>query len=325
MRIRIQADLEGAFRSQISRYEAKIKAQEKVMEGLVTADDARSSLRQEIYGEIKKKCVAVENGGYFCLPEESAPSAFSAVSSTEYVFSAKDGKNGNQEIYLRGAQGVERITRSGNDNIFPVRDVSGEHLAWQGLIGGRWQIFFHDRPAGRTYQVTSGDSNNLYPQVQGNTIVWQGWIDGNWEIFFGRKSSDDQWAIGRITRDPGNDMFPKLAGDLVTWQSFDGNLWHIYVHDLSDGNTKELSSGPDKYEHPRLTVVWEEGTGAATRMRGYDLATGELTDLTGEKQSTKPFELPSLPLQDNKAVVANGAVSTTTKNNNDDGKKPSDL
>jgi beta propeller repeat protein len=259
--------------------------------------------------------------------------------------------SGGTDKEIVAERGGERIvvTANDNDDAFPAKDATGNSLVWQGSLSGRWQIFFADLSGTGTpavIQVTRSGDSNFNPKVDGDSVVWQAWLDGNWEILLADRlvptsyytqdamptlnnmlGIDNTWHVSRITQNGSHDMFPAISGGLVTWQSYEGNVWSVYAYSTKSGVITKLSDGP-KSENPRFSVTWEEvGENGEKRLVGYDIATGEKTDMTAMARGTIDERAPYVPEERHEApepvtlppTTSSVGTSSPAKGGSDDG------
>lgn len=275
----------------------------------------KANLRREIEAEFTKGCTTVDETGYYCLkagtqpPEEKKPAELMSV-TVENI----DGR-GKEIVVTKGAKRIP-ITNNTIDDAFPALDISGTHVVWQGMVGGRWQIFTatiaSDTPL--VVQVTNATESNFNAKTDGGAIVWQSWIDDNWEIMLATPHAgtpipreslspenvlvgvNGEWDVRRLTTNNEHDMFPSIAGTIITWQAFDGDNWVIAAYDMVTGITTHLSDGTKKAEKPRFALLWDErGDDGGARVMGYNVGSGEVFDVTAEAKRVPDDGLPTFP------------------------------
>lgn len=300
----------------------------------------RNTLRQEVESEYTKGCIDMDGVGYYCLRETSPTLETSSVTSVSRVdVESIPGSAYKQVVMTRGDTSIP-ITADAWDSAFASTDLSGHSIVWQGNINGRWQIFFADASGTSTpeiVRVTDSRESNFNPRVEGSTIVWQAWVDGNWEIYLATRylpadrPSDDnpipeenarlgithEWNVERITANDDHDMFPSISGGLVTWQAFQNGTWNVMVYSMTTKTVAKISRDGVKSENPRFAVTWDERLADGTvRMMGYDIATGEVVDLTGAAREsadrTNPYA-PEAPItQTNQAALPSTSTGTAS-------------
>ncbi len=273
----------------------------------------KEELRREVEAEFMRGCITFEESGYYCLNQANQEGKGGVVERNIVSVQSEAVSGSDKEIVV--TRNGERVVLTQNDweDAFPSKDMGGEAFVWQGMKSGRWQIFMGTVPlrgAPTVTQVTDSRESNFNPKIDGHHLVWQGWVDGNWEIFLAtaRASSSPfldehlppdnaivnvgfEWGVTRLTHNLDHDMFPSLHGDIVTWQSREGTAWVVYAHSITSGRTTKLSGGGVKSERPQFSITWEEeDSEGRTRLLGYDLTTGETTDL-----SRMALALPTLP------------------------------
>jgi|GEM_PF-3380419 len=310
---------------------------------------ARNQMRKEVEQEFLRGCISFETAGYYCLNSESrnAGGAVSKKASVQVI--SEQINSADKEIVV--VHDGERTVLTDNDwdDTFPTQDVSGEHFVWQGMKGGRWQIFsatLSGTGTPKINQVTDSRESNFNPKIDGEHLVWQGWADENWEIFFATKRDPKsilaterlpegngllgvgpEWAVERLTKNSHHDMFPSLHGDLITWQAREGADWIVYAYSIKAKKQTKLSSDGVKSENPRFSITWEErDQEGRVRLVGYDLSTGEKTDITKESQRLptssfpEPIQTPvSYPDPAALPITQNSGSSTTQRADDESG------
>lgn len=315
----------------------------------------RAELRSQIEREFTKGCVSLDGVGYYCLKPDQFRSIDSlAPSKTVSAVSAEQDPAGtDKEIFAVYAGERVQLTANAEEDAFPAKDFGGRSVVWQGMRGGRWQIFFASFASGTPVivQVTNGSENNFHPRVEGETLVWQAWMDGNWEVVMARPHRGEprkaeelpemnrylginpDWDVTRISMNPAHDMFPSITSGIVTWQRFEGGGWAVYAYSIETSVETRISDAGAKSENARFTLVYEEeGEDGKRRMIGYDVATGERVDLTEAARRTPERRTPYVPEvpvdgSDQAALPASGTSSPriSEKQNDEPGAPPPDL
>ncbi len=275
----------------------------------------RTEMRKEIEQEFLRGCITFEASGYYCLNNESRSTNGGVKQKKSVTVTSEAGEGGDKEIFVLRDGERTLLTVNEYDDTFPTQDVTGEHFVWQGMKGGRWQIFTGEiATSGRPIvtQVTDSRDSNFNPKIDGDNLVWQGWADNNWEIFLASKRDakspfagehlpegnallgvGPEWSVLRLTANTDHDMFPSLHGDLVTWQSREGADWVVYAYSISAKKQTKLSSDGVKSENPKFSITWEERDQEGNaRLVGYDLSTGQKTDLTSESMRLPSSSFP---------------------------------
>jgi hypothetical protein len=273
------------------------------------------------------------------------------LSPSASVSSVSVGKaNGESDDEIFAVYGGERVQVTSNQDTdaFPSKDLGGHSVVWQGMQGGRWQIFLATFASGtpQATQITASSENNFNPRVEGSVVVWQTWMNDNWEIVVAqphvgepRKEGDipemnrilgvnPDWDVTRITMNPAHDMFPSIQGNIITWQRSEDGAWTVYAYSLSSGVTTMVSRAGAKSENPRFTLVYEEeDVDGVRRLVGYDIASGDRIDLTEEAKHipdrNKPY-VPNVPV-DGEQQAALPATGTSTSRTSEEGDTGPDL
>jgi beta propeller repeat protein len=310
-------------------------------------DQLRESLRKQVEAEYANGCVSLDNVGYYCLKSDAPKFQGDLIPSDTISDVTAEIEPGGSDKEIFATKKGERIQLTSNEweDSFPARDLSGKSVVWQGQKEGRWQIFYASFASAtpKIIQLTQGSESNFNPKVEGDTIVWQSWIDNNWEIYLARPFAgvrdtekslpednlrvgvDGAWEVKRITTALAHDMFPSISNDVVTWQRAENNGWSIYAYSVNSGITTRITDDGSHAEHPRFTLVWDEGGEDGTRrLMSYDLASGERQDLTQQAQQA-PYQRPYTPTApveapDQAALPATAGASTAKiENGNGDG------
>ncbi len=294
----------------------------------------RDQLRKEVEQEFLRGCVSFEASGYYCLSNGARSQTATSAPKEVVTVESSDGVGGDKEIFVVKNGERKALTANNFDDAFPTQDASGKQFVWQGMEGGRWQIFTGSISATGTPEVarvTNSRESNFNPKIDGEHIVWQGWANENWEIFLATKrdsqspfagerlpegnallSVGPEWSVERLTDNSEHDMFPSLHGDIITWQSHEGNDWVVYAYSISAQKLTQLSSKGVKGEHPRFAITWEERDAEGNaRLIGYDPSTGEKTDLTSEA-----LKLPQAPYRGGNETPETQSEPATLPTNN---------
>ncbi len=305
----------------------------------------RAELKREVEAEFLSGCISFEHTGYYCIKDGTQKGAAGTPKATMVTVEAVEGAGGDKEIFIDKGGVRMQLTENEWDDAFPAQDISGVHFVWQGMKGGRWQIFYADTSGSeppRVMQVTDSRESNFNPKVAGNHIVWQGWVDENWEVFLATRrvhssplagehlplanrlmNVGPEWEVVRLTENTEHDMFPSLHGDIVTWQSHEGENWVVYAYSIVEKTRTKLSSDGVKSENPRFAITWEErDQEGRARLMSYDVATGKKVDLTSESSRLPegPYRAPpETPItQGDQAALPIGGSSSTTPRGEDD-------
>lgn len=269
----------------------------------------RVETERAVRQQLTQNCLEF-GGGFYCVTDtQSAGDGVETPNSMPSVFSAQHVGETDAEIFMRNdVLPPIRLTENTEDDLFPVLDRAADAIAWQGLVGGVWQIFSYDIKTATSTQLTSGPFNAMHPSMESGRLVWQEWVDGNWEIFFARPldSGAPGFKVEQITDNGEHDMFPKIEGGLIVWQSRRGSAWQVDAYRIVDGTIIELTNGLGKHERPRFALVWDEvdENGRIATMQ-HDPESGMTTPVAAPTTSSLPFT-PTLP--DNPAPASEGAI-----------------
>lgn len=303
-----------------------------------------TNLQQE-YGFADNECTLLGEGELYCYNGTRDRKLRSSAEEYNDVI-AKPDKEGDLEIYLMRGEKEIQITKNNTDDAAPVRDKDSELIVWQGMVNERWQIFVYDEIAGRTSQVTSGNSNNISPQVSDGYIVWQAWEDNSWNIFLAyrsgsaivsRLSSAEQsgfrdssaWITQRIASNPWHEVEPLVASGFVVWRAYIDNSWQVLVYEIASGSTTQVSEGIGEHKNPRLAILWDAKENGQLHTVQYNLFTEKVSVLETKEEKHLPVsQTTKTPAQENKAAIpvsssssanggASGGGSSAGKNESD--------
>ena len=115
---------------------AEIEAQRVYQE-----ERMRTEMRKEIEQEFLRGCITFEASGYYCLNNESRSTNGEVKQKRSVSVLSEAGDGGDKEIFVFRDGERTLLTVNDYDDTFPTQDVTGAHFVWQGMKGGRWQIF----------------------------------------------------------------------------------------------------------------------------------------------------------------------------------------
>ena len=342
-------------------------------------EELKESLRQEIEDELRRGCLVLADGGYYCVPSDEVSDTDGSmyVADPDVTAEAFQAVSGERSIALHNELDELMLTDGETDVLFPEIDQNQKIIAWQELIDERWQIMAYDVITDETVQLTNTEHNNMHPTTHDGYVVWQSWIDtedhdGNWEIMMAHrdairyiekvpnddeisdddeddetdfiedyfntdpKTSDDyqkisdntSWVTTQLTNNDTHDMLPRIANNLVSWQQFIDGSWHIFVYDIIAQETRQLTSGDGKNETPRFALTWKSYNKNGSQVLAYDLASGEVTTLSDDKELPPlPEPLPELPIDDEDIAIANNetVLRTDELDSDDDDEDDTDI
>jgi Tol biopolymer transport system component len=113
-------------------------------------------------------------------------------------------RDGNYNIYsinLDGS-GVQRLTDSNSEDLYPEVSPDGKKIAYTADIGGVWQIMIMDWDGSDKRQLTNNSYRSAYPSWSHDMkyIFFEVYIDGDWEIF---RINTDGSGQKRLTHNSG--------------------------------------------------------------------------------------------------------------------------
>ena len=329
MRGQLEQQLQSAYDTQLN---AALAAQQEKLNATEKADEAtiRQELASQISQQLKAGCLTFDDGSYFCVNQAQATGTYAAPSPYENAYAAKDPETGTQQIYFQKSGTVMQITHTNYDNIQPVFNKDKSFIAWQGLVSGRWQIFVYDVATGVTTMLPGGAENNISPTIEGDRIAWQGW-DGNWDVFLAQlggastsatTAGGGGWSVREVTHDQWANVEPQLAGGLLAWQSYRGGSWQIFVDNLATGGITQVSSGSGTNTDPHFLLTWNSQENGQSQTLQYDIATGQVSPLSGVPAPVPVAPLPAAPATKNSATLPAGSPTSTSSSSSSSSAKP---
>jgi Tol biopolymer transport system component len=113
-------------------------------------------------------------------------------------------RDGNCNIYsidLDGS-GLQRLTDSQGDDLYPEVSPDGKKIAYTADIGGVWQIMIMDWDGSGKRQLTNNSYRSAYPSWSHDMkyIFFEAYLDGDWEIF---RINTDGSGQKRLTHNSG--------------------------------------------------------------------------------------------------------------------------
>jgi beta propeller repeat protein len=189
------------------------------------------------------------------------------------------------------------ITNADYDQRYPA--VWGDRIVWNDNRNSYYrEIYMYDISTGEERLVSSGGSANYRPDIYEDKIVWVEWDNGYSVNIYDISTGE---TISITDDEEGYDVgAPSIYGDRVVWvqRSYDsvsGWLYEIYMHDISTGEERLVSSGTSyissECEIQGDRVVWEEisFSGWLYEIYMHDISTGEETVISsGEDHQRYP-------------------------------------
>lgn len=149
-----------------------------------------------------------------------------------------DSLNGYQQIFYMFNGKKIYLTGANYSHTNPV--VSGELVAWEGLVDNSSQIFEYDVLTHTLTQLTTSGTNQN-PSIHGDIVTWEGWTDGHWAVFY-----YDGFQVYQVTTGNTSSVRPRSDGKSIIFAEQDADgTWKTYSYDLKKGEYFVLNSGDE--------------------------------------------------------------------------------
>jgi hypothetical protein len=142
--------------------------------------------------------------------------------------------------------------------------------------GSYWQIYSRDIMGGKSYQVTTTNTNKEYPRISGTTIVYCEYIR-DWDLMKATLTGGGNEIISNMD---GDEIRPLISGDLVVF-TLDNSTPQLYYLFLDDGDPTLLCEDVGTY------IVAED------RILYYDAETTRWNIIVFDGTSRKRFYTPT--------------------------------
>lgn len=174
-----------------------------------------------------------------------------------------------------------------------VPRTDGRYVVW---LDGRgraedthayFQIFGADLTTGEEFEISSGDHDRLYPDVDAGVAIWAeedfGCEGCRGDIAGKRLASGEEFLISAT---PNNETRPAITNDIVVWVEIGPVAETLWMKNIfSDDDPVAIATAQPGWtiDLPRADdnkVVWSEyqtitNDSAEFRLRAYDILTGE--------------------------------------------------
>jgi hypothetical protein len=155
-----------------------------------------------LHPKISGDCIAWEMVGDYTEQKEPGSNAFTIIFHSLPVLEVRCSGGGTKIELPLFFQMPSRIIA-----------FDGSRLAWNDIIDGTSQIFFHDLQTGSTRQISNGKMDQLDPDVAVDRVVWrEGGSQGDvieYDIQSGTSTS--------LTSSQNRETHPHVAGDRTIW------------------------------------------------------------------------------------------------------------
>ena len=204
-------------------------------------------------------------------------------------------------------------TENFSQTILPVSAVGpympvflGDTVVWEDSRhidedgGYNVEIYSYDLTTGHEKRITHLPLQQSHPRLNEDWIVWtdsQKWMYREDIVLYERATGSMKW----LTDDDTRQLHPDIDGDLVVWTDLrngtvqsNGTYQNsdIYIHRISTGETRQLTSDPADQENPDIEgkwVAWTDyrhgekapnGMPIASQVFVHNLETGEEKQVT---------------------------------------------
>ena len=160
----------------------------------------------------------------------------------------EDDRAGDWDIYLYNLEtGAEtRLTTDASNQRNPV--IGGDIVVWEDYRSGNADVYMTNLETGEVRQVTSSAAQETDPSVDGDIIVFFSSEKSVGDVNYYRISTGETLSV---TEDSVVfERNPTVSGDFIGFESYaDGNA-HLWVHSISLGLTRQVTTAPaNQYLH----------------------------------------------------------------------------
>jgi TolB protein len=212
----------------------------------------------------------------------------SAISGEWVAYTDFGRGNADAVVYNILTEQSLRVTENPANQRKPT--ISGHRLVYEDDRAGDWNIYLYDLETHTETQLTTDASNQRNPVISGNIVVWEDYRSGNADVYmmnletgevrqvtFSSAQETDPYVDGDVIvffsneRSVGDVYYyrvstgetvsvtgdsvafernPTVSGDFVVFESYaDGNS-HLWVHSISLGITRQVTTAPaNQYLH----------------------------------------------------------------------------
>lgn len=211
-----------------------------------------------------------------------------AISGERVAYTDFGRGNADAVVYNITSQDTFRVTENLANQRRPT--ISGHRLVYEDDRAGDWDIYLYDLETKTETQLTTDPTNQRNPVISGDIVVWEDYRSGNADVYMmnlltrevrqvtsSSAQETDPYVDGDIvvfssteasvgdvcyyrisTRETvsvteGSAVFernPTVSGDFIVFESYaDGNS-HLWVHSISLGLTRQLTTAAaNQYLH----------------------------------------------------------------------------
>lgn len=158
-------------------------------------------------------------------------------------------RSGNEEIYLRSAEGaLLQLTSDPGRDLAPAFSPDGSRIAFSSDRTGAFDLFVVDADGGNLQQLSSEPAGGTFANTSswsatGTQLAFRSIQDGDAEIYV---INADGSSPANLTNDPGADISPAWSpdGSKIAWASNRTGDWDIYVMNPDGSGAANLTNSP---------------------------------------------------------------------------------
>ena len=122
--------------------------------------------------------------------------------------------------------------------------IWGNRIVWlDGRNGHDWDIWWYDIAAKREYQLTTGATDDMWPEISGDRVVWQKWNGAaKYDIYMYDFKTR---RTTQITTNGADQINPRISGNRIIWRDQRIGNWDIYWYDIAEKREYPLTNGTD--------------------------------------------------------------------------------
>ncbi|MEW5982452.1 MAG: hypothetical protein AB1806_08775 [Acidobacteriota bacterium] len=237
--------------------------------------------------------------------------ALRGVARTKLAFSSdRDGERVTgtiqnrdvKEIYIADYDGANqrRVTISRKLNLSPAWSPDGRAIAYTSYRQDYPDLYLSLIYQGQLENPTGGDAQNWLPawSPDGTRLCFVSNRDGNPELYIMNRTGS---GLRRLTNNPAIDSTPTWSpsGTQIAFVSSRSGSPQVYIVDTDGLNLRKITSEsycdrPSWSPAPFNEIAYASRTGPGYDIKTFDLATGELRQLTwGEGSNESPSYAPN--------------------------------
>jgi len=192
--------------------------------------------------------------------------------------------------------GPMRLSSRAGDQRAPR--VSGGTIVWYEEFGTNADVWAYDIASGLALQITNEAAPQYEPLIDWNRMVWSDYRDGNWDVYTRDSNNGEIKSIvtekhpqrhPQIAQIPGSSLVEQNVTYRIIWRDERAGKADIYLHDMSTGQTKRLTTISANENDPVIDgniVAWKD---TRNGLRGdiyfMDVTTGKTKAVTNDSYS----------------------------------------